>query len=145
MKINIKPQDCKFYVNKEKRKIVCVLEGTRDLLTTFIECNDNADYFWLDKCLILPNRFVGIATCSTDDEWDEAFGRTLAFKRLKDSFYTAFFKHADKYADILNNKLNAIIEDFNNLGIKVEASISKREKEIENYFKARENKELKQV
>ena len=141
MKINIRPQDCKFYVNKEKRKVVCVLEDTQYMLTEFVEDNDNTDYFLLDDCLVLPNRFIGIATCSADDEWDEAFGRALAFKRLKDSFYTAFFKHADKYADILNNKLNAIIEDLNNLGIKVEASISKREKDIENYFKARENKE----
>ena len=134
MKINIRPQDCKFYVNKEKRKIVCILENTRYMLTEFIENNDNSDYFILDDCLLLPNRFIGIATCSVDDEWDEEFGKKLAFRRMKDSFYTAFFKRTDKYVDILNDKLNALIDNFNEIGLKVAASLAKRDAEIENYF-----------
>ena len=134
MKINIRPQDCKFYVNKEKRKVVCILENTRYMLTEFIEDNDNSDYFILDDCLVLPNRFIGIATCSADDEWDEEFGKKLAFRRMKDSFYTAFFKRTDKYVDILNDKLNALIDNFNEIGLKVAASLAKRDAEIENYF-----------
>ena len=134
MKINIRPQDCKFYVNKEKRKIVCVLEDTQYMLTEFVEDNDNTDYFLLDDCLVLPNRFIGIATCSADDEWDEEFGKKLAFRRMKDSFYTAFFKRTDKYVDILNDKLNALIDNFNEIGLKVAASLAKRDAEIENYF-----------
>ena len=89
MKHSIKREDVKYFVNEEKRTVVAVLEGTECLFTDFIYENDGLmsfhdHYYDFDDRYLLPNRFVGIAKCSVNDEWNEQLGKLIAFDRLKE-------------------------------------------------------------
>lgn len=135
-RINISPKDCKFIVNKEKRKIVCILENTDELLEDFID-GYTLDTLLFSRCkeVFLPNRFIGIATCSPEDEWDEEFGKRVAYTRMKNSFYKMFFNKANIYIDRVDKEINGLIELLNSLGDRVSANLSKDKQYIENHFK----------
>ena len=130
MKFNITMKDAKFFVNEEKRIVVCVIEHTNDLLIKFINNNcklgsDCDGIFWekynhcLSKKLVMPNKFIGTAYCSEDDEWDENIGRVIAFSRAKDNLLQSFFKHTQTYVTYINKCLDESITIFNNLGEKL--------------------------
>ena len=111
MNLNIKASDCKFYVNKENRTVTCVIEDTKHLLEEFLNYN-----LWVTpkvadkmKYLYLPNKFVGIARCMPEDEWDEEFGRKLAYTKARKKLHTVFFKKANDYVNEVDNNINEII------------------------------------
>ena len=138
MKVNIRPEMCKFYVNREKRKVVCVLEGTEQMASDFM-CDQglNTDFMFKDWSgdLCLPNRFVGIATCAEGDTWDEEFGKQLAFHKMKVAFYTAFSNHATQYFNNIYQAIDEVIRNVNNFGDKVNANLTRSEERIEEYLK----------
>ena len=115
MKHSIKREDVKYFVNEEKRTVVAVLEGTECLFTDFIYENDGPlpyrDYYELDDRYSLPNRFVGIAKCSVNDEWNEQLGKLIAFDRLKEKVNNSFVKSANKYVEDIDKSINTF---FNN-------------------------------
>ena len=37
MKINIRPKDCRFIVDQEKRKVICIIDNTENKLFDFID------------------------------------------------------------------------------------------------------------
>ncbi len=135
MKYGIRPEDCKFIVNKDKRKVVCVLEDTeknlRDFLRDEAALKDLHNPFWWFDVTALPNRFVGIATCSPEDEWNEELGKQIAFARVKRSYYKSYFKHANDYVVRLDDELNRIIEIFNAHGDRVTANLAREHDRIE--------------
>lgn len=141
MRINIKPENCKFHIDEKNRKVVCVLEDTEWKFENFLEDNDNGHLFnWYPKDVKIPNRFIGIASCSAEDPWDEKFGRRLAFTRAKRAFYKAFFAAADSYIDQINNKFNNLIEDLNAFGERISLNLDKDSKYIDEYLKNFEDK-----
>ena len=110
MKHSIKREDVKYFVNEEKRTVVAVLEGTECLFTDFMYENDGPlpcrDYYELDDRYSLPNRFLGIAKCSVNDEWNEQLGKLIAFDRLKEKVNNSFIKCANKYVEDIDNNIN---------------------------------------
>ena len=110
MKHSIKREDVKYFVNEEKRTVVAVLEGTECLFTDFMYENDGPlpcrDYYELDDRYSLPNRFVGIAKCSVNDEWNEQLGKLIAFDRLKEKVNNSFVKCANKYVEDIDKSIN---------------------------------------
>ena len=111
MKHSIKREDVKYFVNEEKRTVVAVLEGTEDLFTDFIYDNNglislNEHYYDFDNRYRLPNRFVGIAKCSINDEWNEQLGKLIAFDRLKEKVNNSFIKCANKYVEDIDNDID---------------------------------------
>ena len=110
MKHSIKREDVKYFVNEEKRTVVAVLEGTACLFTDFMYDNNGPlpcrDYYKLDDRYSLPNRFVGIAKCSVNDEWNEQLGKLIAFDRLKEKVNNSFIKCANKYVEDIDNDIN---------------------------------------
>ena len=127
----IKRSDCQFYVNEEKRTVVCVIPNTKDALLDFISDNfrfKNVDFyeavFWNDNysrsVLTLPDSFVGKAVCAADDEWDEELGKVIAFQRARTKFYTSFFKRANALAQAIDCRLGDMIEEFNAFGMRVQ-------------------------
>ena len=125
-RINIKPTDCKFVVNREKNKVVCIFEDTKyyalQLMYNMPTCkhlNHNLSE------LKMPDRFIGIATCSSNDEWDEALGRRLAFLRMREKFYKSLFRHVDNYIKKIDDSLARTVDEINAFGDKVEYNINK--------------------
>ena len=126
----IKMSDCRFYVNEEERTVVCVIPNTRFALQEFIEENFEfpdfdvycgISYNYLNKELKLPHSFMGKAVCAAEDEWNEETGRLIAYSRARDKYYTSFFKRANKLIQLVNKRLDDMIEVFNNFGMKLEA------------------------
>ena len=95
----IKMSDCRFYVNKEERTIVCVIPNTNDMFLDFIDMHmdfPNLEITPWGKLrkhtLNMPYSFMGKAVCAPEDEWDEEVGRMIAFSKAKDKCYKSFFK-----------------------------------------------------
>ena len=139
MKMNgIKMSDCKFYVDKEARTVVCVIppiiakDGpeetfTKHMLQDFVRDNfegndcdacDGLKYVFYDK-LELPSSFMGKAVCAQGDEWDEELGKMIAFSRAKHKCYNSFFKRANLLVQTLDRRLGDMITAFNDLGLKL--------------------------
>ena len=140
MKINIKPSDCKFVVNKEKGKVICILEETQDKLFEYIDENES-HFSYLSvaadrkNIIHMPNRFIGIATCSPDDEWNESLGRRIAFYKMRNKFYHCLFKRADAFVNWIDDNLNQLVEEFNSWGDKVRENLDKEKDRIETQLK----------
>ena len=146
-KFNVKPSDCRYIVNKEKRTIVCLIENTDHMFIHFAENNfdipwDCMDGLWSHKPMnkllrrkfYMPKRFWGIATCSEDDEWDEEKGKFLAFSRAKNKLNNSFFKRANLYIDTFDKSLNDAVLILNNLGEKLTINSDRRNERIKELF-----------
>ena len=134
----IKMNDCKFYVDKEKRTIVCVIPSvivnygkksyTKNMVFDFIDDNfhfsdlnlyDAIDTWGntkIKKQLTMPNSFIGKAVCAPGDEWDEDLGKMIAFAKAKDKCYKSFFKRANLFVQVLDKRLGDAINTFNSFG-----------------------------
>lgn len=105
---NVCMKDCNFAINKEKRTIVCWLNGTENFFNEFL-CENYGNFQWyLDFSKYkMNNRFTGTAYCSEEDEWDEEIGKRLAFYRMKrkllDSFYNKVRAFFDDEEEMLDN------------------------------------------
>ena len=138
MKFNITPKDCKFIVDSKNKKTICILNNSKFLFVNFIEDNfdfpswayDDGDLNFYRK-LSMPNRFVGIATCGPDDEWDEKIGRMIAFSRMKDNLNKSFFKKANFFVTSIDKKLDKAVDLFNIIGQKLEVNQQHRHQLIE--------------
>lgn len=132
----IKMSDCKFYVNEEKRTVVCVIPNTRDLLHEFIFDNFRFSDFDFDWALMnqelveMPSSFMGKAVCSQDDEWNEKTGRLIAFARAKTKCYNSFFKRANHVVQVIDGRLGDMVEAFNKFGEKLDENRKKLEEDI---------------
>lgn len=122
----IKMSDCRFYVNEEKRVVVCVIPHTRRMVSDFI--HDHFDFpdldFWyaledISK-VDMPSSFMGKAVCAAEDEWNEELGRKIAFSRAKDKCYKSFFKRANQFVQLVDRRLGDMIDTFNHFGLRLE-------------------------
>ena len=147
-KFNIKPSDCDFIINEEKRTIVCLIKHTEHMFTRFADNNfdipwDCVNFIWgknnpkskhmVDK-LRMPKYFWGIATCSEDDEWDVEKGKLLAFSKAKNKLNNSFFKRAKFYIDTFDKSLNDAVLILNNLGEQLTANTDRRNERIKELF-----------
>ena len=141
----IKMEDCEFYVDEEKRTIVCVIDETEDMLLEFILENMSFGDFDLYNAIMwcgrikyklkMPNRFVGKAVCAEGDEWNEELGRKLAFYRAKDKCYKSFFKRANLFVQKIDQRLNQAMDMFNEMGAKLDENRDKLLEEIDEMLK----------
>lgn len=126
----IKMSDCRFYVNEEKRTVVCVIPKTHYMVKDFIGEHfhwrgdfDFSDYnlsYRLSDELSMPSSFVGKAVCAPEDEWNEETGKLVAFARAKDKCYKSFFKRANMFIQKLDGRLGDMIGIFNDFGMKLD-------------------------
>lgn len=143
-KFNVKPEDCRYIVNEEKRKVVCLIENTKYSFLNFANDNfivspDSLSGPWgtmtlpnLHDRLVMPNRFCGVATCSKEDEWNEETGKLIAYSRAKDNLNKSFFKRANFFINTVDKHINDAVDVLNILGQKLETSTERRHKKIEN-------------
>ena len=145
MSKGIKMSDCRFYVDKDARTVVCVVADTeeytiKDMVTDFIA--DHFRFSDIDFCyalmarledkLDMPRSFMGKAVCAPEDEWNEETGKLLAYSRARDKVYKSFFKRANMLVQTVDRRLGNMIEAFNDFGLRLEA---KREEIAENVEK----------
>ena len=132
---DISMKDCKFFVNEEKRTVVCVIEGMRyqvynDLDQTIISAGAS---IILGKAMsaLLKNRFVGKAVCSVEDEWDENTGKLLAYNRAKNKFYHSYFKHLNRVMYDIDRVLDEVQSRFNEFGDQIGKSFDQMQQTLE--------------
>ena len=146
MRFNVTADDAKFFIDEEKKTVVCVIENTEDLFHSFVNTNfrisTDCDQIYncvhringcdstLNEKMLMPNKFVGIAKCGEDDKWDENIGCTIAFSRAKNNLITSFFKRAQTYVNYIDKWLNEAINTFNKLGEKLTENSKKRDEYI---------------
>lgn len=137
MKYNIQPKDCKFIVNREKKKVICIMEGTNELFIRFAETNfpslipfDSFIYDPLYAKLLMPNRYIGISTCSEEDEFDENIGRLIAFSRMKKKIDRSFFKRSQTFIQMIDDSLDNAVDTLNKLGVKLIKNEAIRENKL---------------
>lgn len=134
MRINIKPTECTYYVDENNRKVVCVIKNTRDLFQDYI--SDFNLMLWdkkeqLYEKLLLPTRFVGIATCAEGDTFNKELGKKIAFNKAKAKLHGSFFRRAQFYINEVDEEFNKIIDSFNFYGRCLAYNAQKREQKIE--------------
>lgn len=133
MKINVKQKDCRFYVDENARKVVCVIPRTRDMVLDYI---DDFPVQWCmrgkkAKELLLPSSFTGVATCHPNDEFNVETGKLIAFHKAKHKLCTSFFKRANKFVNYVDEELNKAMDSFNDFGDRLSEAANARENEIQ--------------
>ena len=127
----VSKDDVVYIVDEKKRKVVAYVEGTKYELVNFISENKGIlpDWFDMPKLhnkLLLPNKFIGIATCSPDDEWNPEIGKLIAYHRMKTNMSKSFFKHAETYYKLMLKKINETVDLINIYGNKLTANYKRR-------------------
>ena len=134
MKINVKPtsKNVRFIAQPERRKVVCIISDTKHYLEDFIDLwrNDWDVPYKVGRILEMPDRFVGVATCDENDEWNEEVGKAIAFSRAKYKLHNSFFKRANTFLNQCDRALNQLVENINDYGDRISTNIDKREKWI---------------
>lgn len=127
----VSKDDVVYIVDEKKRKVVAYVEGTKYELINFISENKGIlpDWFDMPKLLnklLLPNKFIGIATCSPDDEWNPEIGKLIAYHRMKTNMSKSFFKHAETYYKLMLKKIDETVDLINVYGNKLTANYNRR-------------------
>lgn len=120
----------RFIIDKENRRIICVLENTKhDFLIFLAKHSPSLAHISRDQSskFLLPNRFIGRAVCSIEDEWNEEIGKSLAYKRAYYKFNKSFFKRASTFFNTWDKKLELFLDSINTYGEKISKKIDKRE------------------
>lgn len=97
----------KYYVNKDKRQVIGVIDGTQyDVLKKINKMVDNEKfaYYYNEKCL-MPNSFKAVVTCSPDDEFDVEVGKHIAKKRIMERYYNSFDKRMEFFIKDISNMM----------------------------------------
>ena len=134
----IKMSDCEFYVDEEKRTVVCKITDTSHMVHDFLRENccfsdvkiSGTITYRLWSETVMPYSFIGKAVCAPEDEWDEEIGKMIAFARAKEKCYTSFFKRANKIIWAINTRLEQTIDIFNAFGTKLSENKATLEEKI---------------
>lgn len=136
----IKMSDCNFYVDEDARVVICVIPNTKTMVHDYI--NEHFRFSNLDFSYIIsgnlydeiemPKSFMGKAVCAAEDTFDIETGKLIAFTRAKDKCYKSFFKRANLFVQTVDRRLNEMIDEFNDFGMKLEAKHSTLLEAIEN-------------
>ena len=127
----VSKEDVVYIVDEKKRKVVAYVEGTKYELVNFISENKGIlpDWFDMPKLhnkLLMPDKFVGIATCSPDDECNPEIGKLIAYHRMKTNMSKSFFKHAETYYKLMLKKIDETVDLINIYGNKLTANYNRR-------------------
>ena len=127
----VSKEDVIYIVDEKKRKVVAYVEGTKYELVNFISENKGILPNWFDlpklhNKLLMPDKFVGIATCSPDDEWNPEIGKLIAYHRMKTNMSKSFFKHAETYYKLMLKKVDETIDLINVYGNKLTTNYNRR-------------------
>lgn len=113
--------EIKYIVNEEKRTVVAVAIGCeRDALDEILKSDYTAKVLLainfgdmnnvpiIDKELILPDKFIGVAHCHPEDEFDFEVGKKIATRKLHKSYNKAKRNVVKNFA----NRVNRLSENL---------------------------------
>ena len=128
MGIGVNKKNCRFYVDEAARVVVCVIPDTRSTFISFLEENLYQNEIMLPlpnyRDYDFPSSISAKAKCAPEDEWDEEFGRELAYQRAKEKFYRYFFNYAEKYLNFCVNQLIKCIRVFDDVQTRIEKNMA---------------------
>lgn len=111
-----------YYINKEKRTVVCKKTGCEFDIVNLIE-NISGCYTippeMSVKDVLLNSTYTGIAKCNPEDKWDEEKGMEIARKRMLLKYYKDKEKKTETYENLFNEYLNRIQDYANRFSNKV--------------------------
>ena len=129
---NIKPSDATYFINEEKKVVVCTVDKTKYLFINFVTenfriwssniCDDASLWYKLE----MPNKFTGVARCSENDEWNPETGKLIAFSRMKDNLNKSFFKRANTYVNFLDRAADEAADVLGKIGEKLSVNTEHR-------------------
>lgn len=128
-------EDVVYIVDEKNRKVVAYVEGTKYELIEFINENKgilpdepflNRDHKKFYEALYLPNKFIGIATCGPNDEWNPEVGKLIAYHRMKSNLSKSFFKHAETYYREMLKKIEDTVDKIKDYGKKLSINYNRR-------------------
>lgn len=131
----VRKEDVVYIVDEKNRKVVAYVEGTKYELIEFINENKgilpdepflNRDHKKFYEALYLPNKFIGIATCGPNDEWNPEVGKLIAYHRMKTNMSKSFFKHAETYYREMLKKIEDTVDKINDYGKKLSVNYDRR-------------------
>jgi len=117
--IFIKEENVKFIVKEEERKVICILDKTTYDALRIINHMSNIYMANFNKDRMMPDKFVGIATCAPEDTWDEKIGKAVAFNKVCEKYYKSLFKRLNTYILDVDYELNKSINEMNIYGERV--------------------------
>lgn len=105
----------KYIVNKEKRTVVCILSNcSRDVSKAI-------DKYFREIMILfdvnINDKYVGVAKCSPEDEWDEKIGKKLAFSRAYAEYRGAIKVQARKFIASMGNEMQHFKEVMEERGM----------------------------
>lgn len=137
MNLDIKKKNCKFYVDKENKKVVCVIPNTRYMARDFINDFNVELYPLSDKLrneIRMPNSFSGIASCHEDDTFDEEIGKLIAYHKARRKLNISLFKRLNSYIQFVDNELVKMMNVCNNYGHIQSTRENAREEQLKKYL-----------
>lgn len=119
--------DKRFFVNEEKKIVVCKLEYCSNALICDM-CHEGLPGH---EMLLIDDMFVGKAKCSDEDTFDVEIGKQIAYKRAIDKLVRAkkrtllnFTKENQMIMDFINKKCNKLSDRYDNI-------INRKDQDIE--------------
>lgn len=104
----------KYIVNKEKRTVVCILSNCSEDVLKAIDKSFRKIFI---SDLYINDKYVGVAKCSPEDEWDEKIGKRLAFSRAYAEYRGAIKVKARKFIANMENEMQHFKEVMEERGM----------------------------
>lgn len=122
----------KYFINKEEKTVVCVLENCKYDFINFlsrvdnplIDISTNLEY-------LMPFSFHGRARCAEGDEWNEEYGKKLAYHRAKNAHDKCLFNKCNKLMTYLDKKADELADTLALFGHKLSRNYERRDKALE--------------
>lgn len=142
MKISVSQNDCNYIVDKENRRIICLYRPPRNIVYTYLSVTCPYVHMLLTGKLYdqmaLKSYYRGIAVCAEGDEWDEDFGKLVAFNKVREKYYNAVWRRVNHFFNWLDDSVNESARQFDYMGDKWNKSIDMTEKLIKAHFEPEE-------
>ena len=139
MKINITKDNAQFIVKEDEGKVICIFRDTAPLFLMYAQENlpivphcETCDVSTsrLYRKLLMPNKFIGVASCDPNDSFSVEKGKLIAFSKAKDKIQTSFFKRANTYINTIDEWTSRAVDSINTYGSKLERNTERRHNKI---------------
>jgi hypothetical protein len=118
--------DVRYFVNEEKRTVVCKLSGCFSALNCDICDRDYPPH----PALEIDNEFTGKAQCSPEDDFDIAVGKRIAYKRAVAKMIRAKRRALLEFMAVQKRDMNEFIITASKLVEKYNRSIDRKYQDI---------------
>lgn len=99
--------EVRYEVHPEQRVCVCYIEDCKWDVFDFL--NKYFRRVSADTNVTIPDRFKGVARCAEEDEFDEIYGKDLAFDRAYAKYMNSFTKRIANYTNFINKELDNFV------------------------------------